>query len=162
MQRRIALSLSLAFTTVVMFAMVAVGAQAGFFSEQRSAAASPAVASAGAATDTVAAAPVPEDPIIVTDYVYIDEPGAPMGIRVPKAAAVATSAEPKIEQPEAPRAPASEPVSVSAQPSQPSQPSPAPVAPRLATTSKPKSISSAASGEPHEREQEHERESGDD
>lgn len=159
MQRRIALSLSLAFTTVVMFAMVAVGAQAGFFSEQRRAAASPAVASAGAATDTVAAAPAPEDPIIVTDYVYVDEPGAPMGIRVPKAAAVATSAEPKIEQPEAPRAPASEPVSASAQPL---QPSPAPVAPRLATTSKPKSISSAASGEPHEREQEHERESGDD
>ena len=93
MQRRIALSLSLAITTIVTFALVAVGAQAGFFSEHKTAKADEIVAAApadGASTyaapaDT-APAPAEEGPFVVTDYVYIDEPGAPVGVRGTRAA----------------------------------------------------------------------------
>jgi hypothetical protein len=93
MQRRIALSLSLAITTIVTFALVAVGAQAGFFSEHKTAKADEIVAAAPAAdASTYAApadtapAPAEEGPFVVTDYVYIDEPGAPVGVRGTRAA----------------------------------------------------------------------------
>lgn len=89
MHRRIALSLSLAITTIVMFAMVAVGAQAGFFSEHTTAKAAQSVAGAPAGDAGAYAAPadVPagDDPMVVTDYVYVDEAGAPTLVRAPRA-----------------------------------------------------------------------------
>lgn len=90
MHRRIALSLSLAITTIVMFAMVAVGAQAGFFSEHSTAKAAQSVAGAPAADAGAYAAPADasagDDPLVVTDYVYVDEAGAPTLVRAPRAA----------------------------------------------------------------------------
>lgn len=86
MQRRIALALSLAFTTIVTFAVVAVGAQAGFFSEHKTAKAAQVAAdtakTGGASTvpDT-AQAPANQDPLVVTDYVYVDQTAVPVGVR---------------------------------------------------------------------------------
>lgn len=159
MQRRIALSLSLAFTTVVMFAMVTVGAQAGFFAEHKSANASQVAAVVPAPADVPPAAPAQEDPLIVTDYVYVDEPGAPVGVRVPRAASPEpptpaptaqstrsdAAAQPVAPQPVAP--PASQPPATA--------PAPAPAA----APNPPKREQESHDGE---RDDETERESGDD
>jgi hypothetical protein len=80
MQRRIALALALAFTTVVVFSMVAVGANAGFFSDAKKKASTqnarayeqPAAADPSASGAQPAAAPQ-----VVTDYVYLDETPVP-------------------------------------------------------------------------------------
>ncbi len=83
MQRRIALALALAFTTVVVFSMVAVGANAGFFSDAKKKASTqnaqaseqPAAADPGASSAQPAGqAGAPQ---VVTDYVYLDETPVP-------------------------------------------------------------------------------------
>ena len=88
MPRRIALALALAFTTVVTVAIIGVGAQAGMFSSHNSAKAEEPLAEAAPAEAAASVTPVEEappaaaqDPIIVTEYVYIDEPGAPAEAR---------------------------------------------------------------------------------
>ena len=68
MTRRLALAVALAFTTVVTFAMVAIGAQAGFFGGGGNDGA-PAEASAGQ-TPTA-------EPTVVTEYIYIDQTATP-------------------------------------------------------------------------------------
>jgi len=68
MTRRLALAVALAFTTVVTFAMVAIGAQAGFFGGGGSDGA-PAAASVGET-------PTPE-PTVITEYIYIDQTVTP-------------------------------------------------------------------------------------
>lgn len=67
MTRRLALAVALAFTTVVTFAMVAIGAQAGFFGGGNDGA--PAEAVAGQT-------PTPE-PTVITEYIYIDQTVTP-------------------------------------------------------------------------------------
>ena len=69
MTRRLALAVALAFTTVVTFAMVAIGAQAGLFGGGSDGA--PADAAAGEAT------PTPE-PTVITEYIYIDQTVTPI------------------------------------------------------------------------------------
>ena len=61
--------MALAFTTVVTFALVAIGAQAGMFGSGGKDGA-PAVAAAGQATPTA-------EPTDVTQYIYIDQTPTP-------------------------------------------------------------------------------------
>jgi hypothetical protein len=74
MHRRLALAFSLAFTTVVTFGVIAVGAQVGVFSagHQNASAevAAPAPTDVPPAPPT--AAPTPQEPIVVTQYDYVD------------------------------------------------------------------------------------------
>ena len=110
MPRRLALALSLAFTTVVMFALVALGANAGFFSDAKK--------SATPKAQAVAQKPAPDDssalvylaaladrtaqagaraPRVVTEYVYLYETpvlGAPRGASA-GAASQSASTQPK-------------------------------------------------------------------
>jgi len=72
MTRRLALAVALAFTTVVTFAMVAIGAQAGLFGDAGKDGA-PADASAG---ETIGQTPSPEATVI-TEYIYIDQTVTP-------------------------------------------------------------------------------------
>lgn len=161
MQRRIALSLSLAFTTVVMFAMVTVGAQAGFFGEHKTANASQVGAAVPAPTDVPPAAPVQDDPLIVTDYVYVDEPGAPVGVRVPRVA----SPEPPTPAPAPTAKPARSSTSARTAVEAPAQPGAAqPVAPQSSapTGEKPASAPAPAVAPKSRESHDGERESGDD
>ena len=68
MTRRLALAVALAFTTVVTFALVAIGAQAGLFGGRSDGA--PADAAAGQATPTA-------EPTVITEYRYIDVTATP-------------------------------------------------------------------------------------
>ena len=101
MPRRIALALSLVFTTLVTFGIVAVGANAGFFSDAKKAAttqkaeaaAQPGPDDAAAALRYLAAvgakpqaAAQPSAPRVVTEYVYLYETPA-AGTRAGAAAA---------------------------------------------------------------------------
>ena len=73
MTRRLALAVALAFTTVVTFALVAIGAQAGLFGDGGKDGA-PAEASVGeTATPQTPAA----EPTVVTEYIYIDQTVTP-------------------------------------------------------------------------------------
>ena len=69
MTRRLALAVALAFTTVVTFALVAIGAQAGLFGGGGKDGA-PADAAAGQATPTA-------EPTVITEYIYIDQTVTP-------------------------------------------------------------------------------------
>jgi len=127
MPRRIALALALAITTVVTFAVIAVGAQAGIFSADHAAKAEGnADLSADATVPEVPAepaapeAPILPDPIIVTEYVYVDETAvavrnadAPAGA-TPKADPSATPALPAAAKATATAAAATEPAAPSA------------------------------------------------
>lgn len=160
MQRRIALSLSLAFTTVVMFAMVTVGAQAGFFGEHKTANASQVGAAVPAPTDVPPAAPVQEDPLIVTDYVYVDEPGAPVGVRVPRVASpeVPTPAPAPTAKPARSSTSARTVVEAAAQPAAAQPQSSAPTSEKPATAPAPVVAPKSSAPKSHDGE----RESGDD
>ena len=80
MPRRISLAVALALTTVVTFAVIAIGAQAGVFSEHKTSNAAAEEALAGAPTDPAAAvatdAPASTAPQVVveTDYVDVQDP----------------------------------------------------------------------------------------
>jgi len=127
MPRRIALALALAITTVVTFAVIAVGAQAGIFSADHAAKAeviadTPADATVAEPPAESAApeAPVLPDPIIVTEYVYVDETAVavrnadvPAGA-TPKANPSATAAVPTVAQASSTAAAATEPAAPSA------------------------------------------------
>ena len=80
MQRRISLAVALAFTTVVTFAVIAIGAQAGVFSEHKASNAAAEEAPAVAPADAAAApgdAPVSAPQVIVeTEYVDVQDPPA--------------------------------------------------------------------------------------
>ncbi|TAK55336.1 MAG: hypothetical protein EPO22_14620 [Dehalococcoidia bacterium] len=89
MHRRLALACSLAFTTIVTFGIIAVGAQVGIFSaghpEASAEVAAPAPTDVPPAPPT--AAPPPQDPIVVTQYDYVDVPDpAPTKATVPTTA----------------------------------------------------------------------------
>src|SRR3990172_2989304 len=73
MTRRLALAVALAFTTVVTFALVAIGAQAGLFGDGGKDSA-PAEASVG--ETATGQTPTPE-PTVVTEYIYIDQTVTP-------------------------------------------------------------------------------------
>lgn len=83
MPRRISLAVALAFTTVVTFALIAIGAQAGVFSESKPSNADAAVEEAPAAAPQVAAAsaeaPASVEPqvIVETEYVDVIDPAPP-------------------------------------------------------------------------------------
>ena len=116
MQRRIALALSLAFTTIVTFSVVALGANAGFFSDAKKAATTqqaqaysgqpPSNDTAGALLYLAAVAEQtaqagirqPQPPRIITEYTYVYEtpvPAAPAaGQPAPSAPVRSTSAAP--------------------------------------------------------------------
>ena len=70
MTRRLALAVALAFTTVVTFALVAIGAQAGLFGGGGKDGA-PADAAAGQATPTA-------EPTVITEYIYVDQTVTPV------------------------------------------------------------------------------------
>ncbi len=81
MPRRISLAIALAFTTVVTFAVIAIGAQAGVFSEHKTSNAAAEEAPAVAPADPAAAvapadAPASAAPqvIVETDYVDVQDP----------------------------------------------------------------------------------------
>jgi len=94
MQRRLALAVALAFTTLVTFGVMVFGAQNGIFSDKK-AAAQDAVAepppdtpeAASAAAAPPAPAPAQLEPLVQTRYVYVDDP-APAG---PPPASVAST-----------------------------------------------------------------------
>ena len=127
MPRRIALALALAITTVVTFAVIAVGAQAGIFSADHAAKAegiadTPADAAVPEPPAESAAAPAPAlpEPIVITEYVYVDETAVavrnadnPAGA-TPKANPSATAAAPTAAKASATAAAATEPAAPSA------------------------------------------------
>ena len=77
MTRRLALAVALALTTVVTFALVAIGAQAGLFSPGQDG--SPVEAQGGEQTT-----PTPTtEPTVVTDFMFIDETANPDSGSVP-------------------------------------------------------------------------------
>ena len=67
MTRRLALAVALAFTTVVTFAMVAIGAQAGLFGG----------GSDGAPVDAAAGQTPTPEPTVITEYIYVDQTVTP-------------------------------------------------------------------------------------
>jgi len=73
MTRRLALAVALAFTTVVTFALVAIGAQAGLFGDGGKDGA-PAEASVG---ETATPQTPGGEPTVVTEYIYIDQTVTP-------------------------------------------------------------------------------------
>ena len=73
MTRRLALAVALAFTTVVTFALVAIGAQAGLFGDGGKDGA-PAEASVG---ETATPQTPAGEPTVVTEYIYIDQTVTP-------------------------------------------------------------------------------------
>ena len=73
MTRRLALAVALAFTTVVTFALVAIGAQAGLFGGGGNDGA-PAEASVGETATGRTATP---EPTVITEYIYIDQTVTP-------------------------------------------------------------------------------------
>jgi len=83
MQRRIALALSLAFTTIVAAALVVMGSSAGWFSDAAKAPKTAQSAAPTAAPDDSAAAlrylaairGTPSEPNVVTEYVYVNADG---------------------------------------------------------------------------------------
>ena len=148
MQRRIALSFSLAITTIVMFAMVTVGAQAGFFSEHKAAKAAQVAASAQPAaalpaSGDEAAASAEEDPLVVTDYVYIDEAGAPVIVRQPRAASRPGTSAPAALTAASKARPQSQPAAASQPAEQP--PAAAPPAAAIPTQAAPESTATQPS-----------------
>ncbi len=94
MQRRFALAISLALTTVVGFAVVAFGAQAGLFGSVGHKRAAEAVAQPTAVATQAQAAPAPAPtPVVITEYIQVP---APAGASVP---AVSSAAAPASQQP---------------------------------------------------------------
>ena len=126
MQRRIAIALSLAFTTIVTFGIIVVGTQGGFFGARKSS--QRAAASAPAASVTQSAPP-PQDPLVVTSYMYVDQTAVPVGVRVPR------PASPNPASPEAGTPPQSKPADQNTPPAP--QPSPRPAPTRAAEPTPP-------------------------
>ena len=117
MTRRISLAVALAFTTVVTFAVIAVGGQAGFFSGGKPSKAA-ATVEQQPETVTAPAAPVPAqeapapasaEPVVITSYVYIQDtpvagaPAAAQPVATNPAQATSTAAA-VATQPTAPAA----------------------------------------------------------
>ena len=154
MPRRIALALALAFTTVVTVAVVGVGAQAGIFSDHKTAKAREALADT-VQTDMPPASPIQavsptpqqQDPQIVTEYVYVDEPVGP-GVKAeavpsttPKAKPSPTAQPSETPEPEATQRPAptaTRPAAATATPA--SQSTPQPTATQQAPAPQPKEL----------------------
>ncbi len=150
MPRRIAMALALAFTVVVTVAIVGVGAQAGMFSNHKDATAEEQYAETPADTPVPAPAvnqapPAPRDPIIVTEYVYVDEPGRPAApSAAPKAKpspgaspAARASQTPEPEPTERPAPTATKPAATATPPPAPASP---PTQPAPAQPSQPKDL----------------------
>ena len=79
MQRRIALAVALAFTIVTSFSVITVGARSELFGDDASGEEPPAAVLLGASPVEPTAAPAQvapyaPEPIVVTAYVYVDEP----------------------------------------------------------------------------------------
>ena len=98
MPRRISLALALAFTTVVTFAVIAIGAQAGVFSDHKTtdAAAEEAPVDAAvyaAAPEASADAPATVAPQVImqTDYVDVQDPPPPGAVAAANPDATGTS-----------------------------------------------------------------------
>ena len=97
MPRKFALAVSLALTTIVTFGIVAVGAQVGFFSEHKSAKAAQASAAPPAPNVPAPAAPdaqpvaANDDPLVVTDYISIDQTPVPIRMVRPRTASAAVA-----------------------------------------------------------------------
>ena len=68
MTRRLALAVALAFTTVVTFALLAIGAQAGMFGGG---------GKDGAPVDAAAGQTPTPEPTVITEYIYIDQTVTP-------------------------------------------------------------------------------------
>ena len=146
MQRRFALATALAFTIVVTIGVLALGSSAGWFGHDGKAPPPSAVA----AGQPAQAAPQPQqpagqldaapEPIVRTEYVYVDQPGggggAPAGAQSPAGAQPAAFAAP----PQAPTAASAVP---SPRPTSPAAPTatapPAPTATQPAPTQPPPS-----------------------
>jgi serine/threonine-protein kinase len=137
MPRRLALAVALALTSVATFGIIAVAAQTGMFGDHHPKTAQ-AVAQPSAAPNVPPAAPmdVPPTatPVVVTDYVYVDDPTHAPEVQ-PSAAAPSATSVPASATPEAsatarptrtpssgapaPAAPAAQPTQPQAQPTQP-------------------------------------------
>jgi hypothetical protein len=99
MPRRIALALSLAFTVVVSVAVAGIGARSGLFgSTQHPQPANAAVVTAPAPPQASAAAapraPQAPDPVVVTQYVYVDDTPVAVTVAPQQAQGVSSPAEP--------------------------------------------------------------------
>ncbi|TAK55337.1 MAG: hypothetical protein EPO22_14625 [Dehalococcoidia bacterium] len=98
MPRRISLAVALAFTTVVTFAVIAIGAQSGVFSDHKTSDAAAEEAPAAAAAEAAAPAAPADAPasaapqvIVQTDYVDVQDPPLPAAAATAKPAAAGTA-----------------------------------------------------------------------
>jgi hypothetical protein len=137
MTRRAALAVAFAFTAIVTFSVVAFGAQHGVFIDQQAPARQAVVepppdTPEPEATATQFPEPTPLAPVVITRYVYVDDPAPVVAESRP---AVAAAAPPPTEIP-----------TVAASPTSPSTPTKIP-------TATPHSAPTAPSHEPeHETE----------
>lgn len=133
MSRRIALALAFAFTTVVTFAIIAVGTTTGLFAGDDGGGASAATEAspedvAGALLYLAATSGAPEQapadaaPNVITEYVYVDEPAPPPVVSYVR------SEPPPVPPPAGQQAPAPAPAAETAA-GESSQPAPQPTSP---------------------------------
>jgi hypothetical protein len=99
MTRRLALAISSALTIIVTFGVVSIGAQTGLFGgDHKATTKQAAAAGAGDQASAANAAPhadpsgAPQDPLVVTDYVYIDQTPMPIYVVAPRSAQASGSA----------------------------------------------------------------------
>jgi len=141
MSRRISLALALAFTTIVTFAVIALGAQAGIFSASKPSTAAATVQDAATTTPAPPAvaqdAPAAADPVVITNYVYVED--TPVAGRPAPAQADPTSAAQPASTPRAGGTPTASPA-----PAQTAAPSPTTAAAPTATAAQQPAPTSAA------------------
>jgi hypothetical protein len=152
MPRRISLAIALAFTTIVTFAVIAVGGQAGLFnagSPSKVAATAEQVPGTAPAVATVPLQDPPAAPAadaqMITEYVYVED--TPVAGQPAAAAQAASRANSAAGSPSTPTAPAG--ATQTAQPTSPAPtrtaaPSPTTAAAPTATTAQPPAPTSSA------------------
>jgi hypothetical protein len=135
MPRRLALAVALALTSIATFGIIAVAAQTGMFGEHRPTAVQAVEQPAVAPTEPPAAptdAPPPATPVVVTDYVYVDDPthtteahvadvedADSSATSVPASATAEATATPRPTRTPSGNAPASDPATPQSQPTAP-------------------------------------------
>ena len=154
MQRRFALAISLALTTVVTFGIIVVGAQAGFFNGHKGASAEqvsagPLVQNTAPPRVSDAQPAANQDPLVVTDYVYIDQTPVPIRVRATRATSSTAPPPQGLTAQSKPTTPSSSDATQPGDPTQPAKPStgdpsPAAVPPASAPPSQPVAPSATA------------------
>ncbi len=140
MDRRLALAVALALTSVATFGVIAVAAQTGFFGDHppktAQAVAQPTAAHSDLPVPPTDVAPT-ATPVVVTDYVYVDDPTRTPEPQVVEPSATAAPASPTTEAPAtatSTRTPSNVPAAAPAQ-AQPTAPQSQPTQPQAQPTS---------------------------